>query len=31
MTDPTRTLRVLLLGDPDTTPLYALIPAFAAW
>lgn len=29
MTDPTRTLRVLLLGDPDTTPLYALIPAFS--
>lgn len=25
---PSRTLRVLLLGDPETTPLYALIPAF---
>lgn len=30
MADPTRTLRVLLLGDPDTTPLYTLIPAFTA-
>ncbi|MGC4106828.1 MAG: extracellular solute-binding protein [Thermomicrobiales bacterium] len=30
MTDATRTLRVALIGDAQTTPLYALIPAFTA-